>query len=272
MKIKGDLAQIVFIPCKVCGDRSSGIHYGRITCEGCKGFFRRSQINKNNYACSKGGNCTIDKRSRNRCQFCRHQKCKAIGMSRDAVKFGRMTKCQRELLLDQAETYRHEMEKKQKESKFDINSAGELSDTNSSQSSPQSDYKLSSDHDQRLFKSMKEIQSAFRQTTLYSREHIANRRNISTIKNVIPPRTINRLDLWTDLSDEFSGIIKRLVRFTDFVPEFASLRTLDNGLEDQIRLLSLSVTGLVAILASRTYDDQTETVFYKNFRNVIAIL
>ena len=27
-----------------------------------------------------------------------------------------MTKCQRELLLDQAESYRHEMEKKQKES------------------------------------------------------------------------------------------------------------------------------------------------------------
>ena len=54
-----------------------------------------------------------------------------------AVKFGRMTKCQRELLLDQAESYRHEMEKKQKEAKFDQNSAGEYSDSNSSQNSPQ---------------------------------------------------------------------------------------------------------------------------------------
>ena len=55
-----------------------------------------------------------------------------------AVKFGRMTKCQRELLLDQAESYRNEMEKKQKESiqtKFDFNSTGELSDSNSNQSS-----------------------------------------------------------------------------------------------------------------------------------------
>ena len=54
-----------------------------------------------------------------------------------AVKFGRMTKCQRELLLDQAETYRNEMEKKQKENltKFDFNSTGELSDSNSNQSS-----------------------------------------------------------------------------------------------------------------------------------------
>lgn len=56
-----------------------------------------------------------------------------------AVKFGRMTKCQRELLLDQAESYRNEMEKKHKEmSKFDFNSTGERSDLSDSSGSNQS--------------------------------------------------------------------------------------------------------------------------------------
>merc|ERR1719422_1854854 len=89
-------AQIEIIPCKVCGDKSSGVHYGVITCEGCKGFFRRSQSSVTNYQCPRQKNCVVDRVNRNRCQFCRLQKCMQLGMSRDAVKFGRMSKKQRE--------------------------------------------------------------------------------------------------------------------------------------------------------------------------------
>uniref|UniRef100_A0A663FJ78 Nuclear receptor domain-containing protein n=1 Tax=Aquila chrysaetos chrysaetos TaxID=223781 RepID=A0A663FJ78_AQUCH len=67
----------------ICGDKSSGIHYGVITCEGCKGFFRRSQQNNASYSCSRQRNCLIDRTNRNRCQHCRLQKCLALGMSRD---------------------------------------------------------------------------------------------------------------------------------------------------------------------------------------------
>uniref|UniRef100_A0A8D2JGN0 RAR related orphan receptor C n=1 Tax=Varanus komodoensis TaxID=61221 RepID=A0A8D2JGN0_VARKO len=86
------------IPCKICGDKSSGIHYGVITCEGCKGFFRRSQQGNVMYSCTRQQNCQIDRTSRNRCQHCRLQKCLSLGMSRDAVKFGRMSKKQRDSL------------------------------------------------------------------------------------------------------------------------------------------------------------------------------
>uniref|UniRef100_A0A8C4YHM7 RAR related orphan receptor C n=1 Tax=Gopherus evgoodei TaxID=1825980 RepID=A0A8C4YHM7_9SAUR len=92
------LAQIEVIPCKICGDKSSGIHYGVITCEGCKGFFRRSQQGNVTYSCTRQQNCQIDRTSRNRCQHCRLQKCLSLGMSRDAVKFGRMSKKQRDSL------------------------------------------------------------------------------------------------------------------------------------------------------------------------------
>ncbi|XP_078527392.1 nuclear receptor ROR-gamma [Lissotriton helveticus] len=104
-------AQIEVIPCKICGDKSSGIHYGVITCEGCKGFFRRSQQSNMSYSCSQQQNCQIDRTSRNRCQHCRLQKCLMLGMSRDAVKFGRMSKKQRDSL--HAEVQKHRLQQEQ---------------------------------------------------------------------------------------------------------------------------------------------------------------
>ncbi|KAJ8924276.1 hypothetical protein NQ315_007068 [Exocentrus adspersus] len=99
-------AQIEIIPCKVCGDKSSGVHYGVITCEGCKGFFRRSQSSVVNYQCPRNKNCVVDRVNRNRCQYCRLQKCLRLGMSRDAVKFGRMSKKQREKVEDEVRFHR----------------------------------------------------------------------------------------------------------------------------------------------------------------------
>uniref|UniRef100_A0A8C6TWZ5 RAR-related orphan receptor C n=1 Tax=Neogobius melanostomus TaxID=47308 RepID=A0A8C6TWZ5_9GOBI len=103
-------AQIEVIPCKICGDKSSGVHYGVITCEGCKGFFRRSQLPTVSYSCSRQSNCQIDRASRNRCQHCRLQKCLAQGMSRDAVKFGRMSKRQRDSLIAEVEHHRKQQQ------------------------------------------------------------------------------------------------------------------------------------------------------------------
>ncbi|EDS43175.1 retinoid x receptor [Culex quinquefasciatus] len=71
--------------CSICGDRASGKHYGVYSCEGCKGFFKRTVRKDLSYACREDKNCTIDKRQRNRCQYCRYQKCLACGMKREAV-------------------------------------------------------------------------------------------------------------------------------------------------------------------------------------------
>lgn len=70
--------------CGVCGDVSSGYHYGAETCEGCKSFFKRTiqRGHVNRYTCgnAKRKPCVIDKKSRAKCQACRLQKCFDIGM------------------------------------------------------------------------------------------------------------------------------------------------------------------------------------------------
>ncbi|XP_015684729.1 retinoic acid receptor RXR-beta-like isoform X1 [Protobothrops mucrosquamatus] len=71
--------------CAICGDRSSGKHYGVYSCEGCKGFFKRTIRKDLTYTCRDNKDCIVDKRQRNRCQYCRYQKCLATGMKREAV-------------------------------------------------------------------------------------------------------------------------------------------------------------------------------------------
>ncbi|KAL3871789.1 hypothetical protein ACJMK2_039765 [Sinanodonta woodiana] len=71
--------------CAICGDRASGKHYGVYSCEGCKGFFKRTVRKDLTYACRDDRNCMIDKRQRNRCQYCRYMKCLSMGMKREAV-------------------------------------------------------------------------------------------------------------------------------------------------------------------------------------------
>lgn len=66
--------------CVVCGDKASGYHYNALTCEGCKGFFRRSVTKKAVYHCKSGGSCEMDMYMRRKCQDCRLRKCRAVGM------------------------------------------------------------------------------------------------------------------------------------------------------------------------------------------------
>lgn len=37
--------------CAICGDRATGKHYGASSCDGCKGFFRRSVRKNHTYSC-----------------------------------------------------------------------------------------------------------------------------------------------------------------------------------------------------------------------------
>ena len=77
----------------MCGDTSSGKHYGILACNGCSGFFKRSVRRRLIYRCQAGnGVCVIDKAHRNQCQACRLKKCLNMGMNKDGEMEGNSMK------------------------------------------------------------------------------------------------------------------------------------------------------------------------------------
>jgi hypothetical protein len=75
--------QKTFSLCAVCGDRASGKHYGVLSCDGCRGFFKRSIRGNMEYVCKENQKCVIDVSRRNQCQACRLKKCLEVKMNRD---------------------------------------------------------------------------------------------------------------------------------------------------------------------------------------------
>lgn len=69
--------------CAICGDRATGKHYGASSCDGCKGFFRRSVRKNHVYSCRFDRNCVVDKDKRNQCRYCRLKKCFRAGMRKE---------------------------------------------------------------------------------------------------------------------------------------------------------------------------------------------
>ncbi|KAM4604531.1 nuclear receptor subfamily 1 group I member 2-like isoform 2-T2 [Discoglossus pictus] len=71
--------------CVVCGDKANGYHFHVLTCEGCKGFFRRSITKRLQFTCPFTRSCPITKAKRRQCQACRLQKCLDVGMRKDMI-------------------------------------------------------------------------------------------------------------------------------------------------------------------------------------------
>ncbi|XP_055328999.1 nuclear receptor subfamily 1 group D member 1-like isoform X2 [Paramacrobiotus metropolitanus] len=85
-----------FGQCQICGAEATGNHYGANTCEGCKGFFKRSLPVFRTFRCFFGNRCEVSPDTRNRCKACRFRKCIEAGMALDAVKMGRIPKAVKE--------------------------------------------------------------------------------------------------------------------------------------------------------------------------------
>ncbi|XP_043914842.1 nuclear receptor subfamily 1 group I member 3-like [Protopterus annectens] len=92
--------------CVVCGDKATGFHFHAMTCEGCKGFFRRTVKMDLQFTCPFTSTCAITKKNRRHCQACRFQKCLQMGMRSNLI------------MSDEAVTARRERIKERKENQM----------------------------------------------------------------------------------------------------------------------------------------------------------
>ncbi|XP_061179873.1 nuclear receptor ROR-beta-like [Saccostrea echinata] len=122
-----DAVPLELPPCKICGKKASGNHYGVISCEACKGFFRRFLQRKNPYKCNKGGKCLENSTCKKNilCSACRMQKCLDCGMCREGIRQGRYTATERAHAIEEIKRYKRQ------------NSNSSLSQDNQAKSSDQ---------------------------------------------------------------------------------------------------------------------------------------
>ncbi|XP_045183199.2 probable nuclear hormone receptor HR3 isoform X2 [Mercenaria mercenaria] len=270
--------QIEVIPCKICGDKSSGVHYGVITCEGCKGFFRRSQSGPVNYQCPRNKQCVIDRVNRNRCQFCRLQKCITLGMSRDAVKFGRMSKKQRERVEGEAQLIKagvspgvngytgNDNYMYQSPNGYHGYGDSSLSPTGSSgvyspTASPTTPQPVTVVRTVDLLDTVafgKAIHEAHQRTCLYTSDTIAQlKSNPITTETITNYQNMTHRVLWTEVAEKLTLAVQQIIEFAKMVPGF-----MDLSQDDQIMLLKAGSFELALLRCTQVYDAASDSVVF----------
>ncbi|KJH44128.1 zinc finger, C4 type [Dictyocaulus viviparus] len=189
--------------CKVCGDKASGYHYGVTSCEGCKGFFRRSIQKRMEYRCLRDGVCPIYKQNRNRCQACRFKKCITVGMSRDSVRFGRVPKRTVKEVSD-----------------GDTSDSDEKPEVSSTTSPEPLKVELN-----QLIQTVYEAHEEFSAMTIKRQRVITEHRLDFIIDD--PPSLSNQLRAWELYTEKVTPDIHKTVEFAKRVPGFPSLHSGD---------------------------------------------
>ncbi|XP_072859511.1 thyroid hormone receptor beta isoform X12 [Pogona vitticeps] len=222
--------------CVVCGDKATGYHYRCITCEGCKGFFRRT-IQKNlhpTYSCKYEGKCVIDKVTRNQCQECRFKKCIYVGMATDLVLDDSKRLAKRKLIEENREKRRRE----------------ELQKTIGIKPEP-------TDEEWELIKIVTEAHMAtnaqgshWKQKRKFLPEDIGQ----APIVNAPEGGKVD-LEAFSQFTKIITPAITRVVDFAKKLPMFCELPC-----EDQIILLKGCCMEIMSLRAAVRYDPESETL------------
>ncbi|KAM4651225.1 oxysterols receptor LXR-beta-like [Discoglossus pictus] len=226
--------------CSVCGDKASGFHYNVLSCEGCKGFFRRSVIKTAKYTCKNNGKCQMDMYMRRKCQECRLRKCREAGM--------------REQCVLSEEQIRSKKIKKQQQEDDVVRSSAVLV--------PPSPCILMQDVVQLTPQQEEMIQQ------LVSAQQQCNKRSFSDQPKVTPwpigsdPNSREaRQQRFAHFTELAIISVQEIVDFAKQVPGFLELSR-----EDQIALLKASTIEIMLLETARRYNHETECItFLKDF-------
>ncbi|UYV60345.1 NR1H3 [Cordylochernes scorpioides] len=225
--------------CLVCGDRASGYHYNALTCEGCKGFFRRSITKNNVYQCKYGKNCEIDMYMRRKCQECRLKKCLTVGMRPECV----------------VPEYQCAMKRESKKTLKDKPN----STTGDKEEKPPVYISSSSSSPVKVFRS--EQQDVVNKLVFFQEEFESP--SEEDVKKITPfplgDTEEDSLRRFQHITEITILTVQLIVEFSKRVPGFDTLLR-----EDQITLLKACSSEVMMLRTARKYDIKTDSIVFAN--------
>ncbi|CAG0917643.1 unnamed protein product [Notodromas monacha] len=214
-----------------------------------EGFFRRSIQQKIQYRpCTKNQQCSILRINRNRCQYCRLKKCIAVGMSRDAVRFGRVPKREKAKILAAMQSVAW----KSQEKAID---AALAADDSSLMSTVTGAHRDTCPFTQDRLPTF--LMRAHEQAHLHPNTSAPNGQMACPLNPV--GYAENPYACLQDFSQRFSPAIRGVVEFAKRLPGFSMLVQ-----EDQVTLLKAGVFEVLLLRLAGLFDSQTNTMVSLN--------
>uniref|UniRef100_A0A3B3HC16 Vitamin D receptor alpha n=1 Tax=Oryzias latipes TaxID=8090 RepID=A0A3B3HC16_ORYLA len=242
--------------CGVCGDKATGFHFNAMTCEGCKGFFRRSMKRKASFTCPFNGSCNITKDNRRHCQACRLKRCIDIGMMKEFILTDEEVQRKKEMIMKrkEEEAAREAMRPRLNEEQARIISSlvEAHHKTYDASYSDFSRFRVSPAH---FFFSNPYLSS--RLFTCHATESVDTKMNFSSLlmmyqDGVNSPDSSEedtKLSMLPHLADLVSYSIQKVIGFAKMIPGFRDLTA-----EDQIALLKSSAIEIIMLRSNQSFS------------------
>ncbi|XP_034371463.1 nuclear receptor subfamily 1 group I member 2 isoform X2 [Arvicanthis niloticus] len=217
--------------CRVCGDKANGYHFNVMTCEGCKGFFRRAMKRNVRLRCPfRKGTCEITRKTRRQCQACRLRKCLESGMKKEMI------------MSDAAVEQRRALIKRKKREKTEAPLPGGQGLT---------------EEQQALIQELMDAQMQTFDTTFSHFKDFRLRGEDGSIWNYQPPSKSDGkeiIPLLPHLADVSTYMFKGVINFAKVISYFRDL-----PIEDQISLLKGATFEMCILRFNTMFDTETGT-------------